>query len=285
LVMAFALAVVALPARAELQWSDNSFRFWYGTSFAEPANGNAVAKSVLTYTHADGYKLGSNFFNIDALYSNEKDVANNGPTPAPANTTVGAVEFYATYRHTLSLNKVTGSKTFAFGPIRDIGIDAGLDANTKNTAFASRKLMPVVGASVAFNVPGFLNVSLLADKEWNYNGFAKKSAEFDVTPMVAASWGIPVYGPVSFEGFGVLNLPKGNDAAGVPTKTELLVRPRLMFDVGTLWGSRGYQLGVGYSYWLNKFGNDPHPSVGVNAGKTVRGTEESAVFGQVAIHL
>ena len=268
------LALAATPARAELQWSDNSFRYWYGSAFREPANPNNVAKSVVTFTHVDGYKWGGNFLNLNLLYSSLKD-------PVKGVSSEGAAEVYAIYRHTLSLNKVTSSKSFAFGPVRDLGIVAGVDANTKNHGFTARKIMPTAGLSLAFDVPGFLNVDLLANKEWGVNSVpvaAHKSVSFDPTLMVAAAWGIPVYGPVAFEGFGYVNLPKGKDGFNNDTKTEVQLHPKLMVDVGTLWGSKGYQLGVGYQYWLNKFGND-------HSRDASGGSEEMAVFGEVAIHL
>ena len=87
-----------------------------------------------------------------------------------------------------------------------------------------------------------------------------------------------MYGAVAFEGFASVNLPKGKDGFNRDTVTELLVHPRVMFDAGTLFGTKGYQLGVGYEYWLNKFGNN-HKAVGVT------GAEQATVVLEAAIHL
>ncbi len=269
------LAVAAMPARAELQWSDNEFRFWYGSAFREPANPENVAKSILSFTHVDGFKFGSNFLNLDLLYSNTRDPVQGAGAQV---TSVGAAEVYAVYRNTLSFNKIGNTKTFSFGPIRDVGVVLGVDANTKNHGFSARKIMPIGGLGLAFNVPGFLNLQFLANKEWAVNGILGKSVEFDLTPTFAASWGIPVYGPVEFDGFATLNLPKGKDGFGNDTATEVLLHPKLMVDVGTFWGSKGYQIGVGAQYWMNKFGND-------HSKDATGGSEEKAVFGEVAIHL
>jgi hypothetical protein len=101
--------------------------------------------------------------------------------------------------------------------------------------------------------------------------------EFDPTVMFTTAWGVPLGSlPLSFEGFANVNLPKGKDGFGADTKTEVLVHPKVMFDVGTLWGSKGYQLGAGYEYWLNKFGNDHNKVVGA---------KESTVFVEAAVHL
>src|SRR5262249_35629109 len=157
---------------------------------------NDVAKLVLTFNHVDQYKWGGNFLNIDMYYSE----SSSGDSVHGLNnvSTVGSVEVYLSYRHTLSLNRTTGSKAFTLGPlVRDLGIVLGTDLNTRNDAHSSRKIMPVAGLGVEFNVPGFLNLNLLLFKEWNVNAIAGRSLEYDLTPTFSVGWGIPVFGPVS----------------------------------------------------------------------------------------
>lgn len=272
LVTFVASALMATPARA-LEWSDNAFRYWWSPAFTEPGINHNVAKHVISYTHVDGYKYGGNYLNIDFLYSN----SDSGDVVWGLNQikSAGSLEMYAVYRHSLSLNRITGTKMFTFGSVvRDVSIELGGDINTKNNSFASRKILPVAGVSVAFNVPGFLNVGILADKEWNTNAIVGKEITFDVTAMFTAAWGIPIYGPVSFEGFALANLPKGKDAFGADTKTEVLLHPKAMVDLGYFFGSKGYQIGAGWEYWLNKFGSD----------QSVPGCLQSAVFLEAALH-
>jgi len=284
------VAALAAPSAQALDWSDTSFRYWYGSNFKEPGvgtgQGTDVAKNILSFTHVDGWKYGGNFLNVDMLIS-----AGGANLDTAVNSRDGATEVYAVYRTHLSLNKVTGSKTFAFGPIRDILIETGIDLNTKNTGFAPHKIMPVLGPTFELAVPGFWSISVFAEKEWNNNGFAHVLSDgtvdfanggnvaFNVTPMFATAWGIPVFGlPLSFEGFGSVNLPKGKDGFGNETKTELLFHPKVMWDVGSAWGSpkSGYKLGVGWEYWVNKFGNDHN---------AVPGALASTPFIEAAIHL
>lgn len=271
--LALAALLAASPAAAA-EWQDNALGYRWGATFREPgvvdANGKAkdVAKSILSFTHVDGYKYGGNFLSIDYLVSSKADRAVGGAE--------GAVEVYAVYRTDLSLNKVSGTQAFAFGPIRDVSIEAGVDLNTKNTAFASHKVMPVVGPVFAFAVPGFLNVGLLAAREWNNNGIVGKHVRFDTTGILATSWGIPV-GPVTFAGFGNVVLPKGKDGFGAKTKTEVLLHPKVLVDVGSFFGwKHAVEAGVGYEYWLNKFGND-HAKV--------KGALANTPFVEVAAHL
>ncbi len=64
--------------------------------------------------------------------------------------------------------------------------------------------------------------------------------------------------PLSFEGYGSLTGPKGNDGFGQATRTEFLFHPKLMVDVGALAGTKKetYLAGIGWEYWHNKFGAD-----------------------------
>jgi nucleoside-specific outer membrane channel protein Tsx len=267
---------------AHAQFQDNSIRYWYGSDFREPDTnkGQNISKNILSFTHVDGgYKLGNNFLNIDLLKSNHTDPANNAPT-------AGATEVYIVYRHDVSLNKITNSKKFTFGPVKDVLITGGVDLNTKNTTFAPGKRMPVFGPTFALKVPkGFWDVSLLWDKEWNNNGiplsFVNHAVVFKSAAMVTTAWGVPLFkigkAPLSFEGFGLLNSTKGKDGFGNGTKPETLLHPKLMYNVGSLFGEKhNYSVGVGYEYWNNKFGNDNHANPGSCA---------HAPFVEVALHL
>jgi len=258
----FALAVALFATSGSaLEWSDNSFRWSIGWAYREPGIGTLdkqqdISKQIISFTHVDGYKWGSQFLNIDMLISDTKDPA--------AGSVQGATEVYAVYRNTFSLNKISGTKTFTFPAVRDLGVVAGLDISTKNTAFAPHKVMPVLGLQLSFDVPGFLNFGILASKEWNNNGFAHNgvfgsggNVDFKVAPIFSASWGIDLFKTgAEFEGFANLVLAKGKDGFGGDTKAETLVHAKLTYDLGTLFDSKGYVIGAGYEYWNNKFGND-----------------------------
>jgi len=279
-----ALALAAPAANATL-WQDNSIHYWYGTAFAEPGIGTYdsagnptgdtnISKNVISFTHASGYTHGGNFLNIDFLWSGPKDPV-NGTGSTPINQ--GALEVYAVYRHHLSLNSFIASKPFEAGPLRDLNFTFGADFNTKNTTFAPEKMLPLGGLELSFAVPGFLNIGAFVAREWDTNGFANKAVTFDYTLRVDAAWHIntPV-GALSFQGFASVVLPKGKDGFGGDTVTEILLHPKLMYDVGTLFGDKGYEVGVGWQYWLNKFGNDH---------SKLPGCAESAAFVEAAIHI
>src|SRR6185437_14386635 len=82
----------------------------------------------------------------------------------------GALEVFGTYRGTLSFNHLSGTETFRVGPLRDLSLYVGGDANTKNTAFDPRQRDIVAGLQLAFDVPVYLDVAAAFYKEWNHNG-------------------------------------------------------------------------------------------------------------------
>lgn len=261
-----AAAVLAAGPLQAADWSDTSLGYRYGNQFAEPFNPNDIAKNIFNLNHASGYKYGSNFFNADFLMSDNKD-------PAGAGSTNGAQEAYVVYRHTLDLEKLMGSP-FKFGPVRGVGVTAGFDWNTKTDAgYNSKKRMLVIGPTLMVDVPGFLNVSLLGLWESNapYNTFSKTSTprySYDPHVMLTAAWGIPLGKDTgfSFEGFANFIASKGKNEFGAETAAETNIDAQVMYDLGSLMGSKGRaKVGLEYQYWKNKFGNDHNGPAGSGA--------------------
>ena len=260
-----AIATFTIAAHAA-DWSDTSIGLRAGDSFAEPFNPNDVRKTIVNLNHASGYKYGSNFFNVDLLMSDSKD-------PAGAGSTNGAAEVYIVYRHTLDLAKLSG-RPMQFGIVRGVGLTAGFDVNTKTDAgYNSKKRMLVAGPTLMIDVPGFLNVGLLALWESNapYNTFTKVTTaryNYDVHPMLTAAWNIPLGkdSGFSFEGFANFIASKGKNEFGVDTAAETNIDAQVMYDVGALAGAKGkFKVGLEYQYWKNKFGNNSGGAAGKGA--------------------
>ena len=259
-----ALLTAAFATQAA-DWSDTSLSYRYGTKFAEPFNKEDITKNIVNLSHASGYKYGSNFFSADLLMSNSKD-------PAYAGASTGAQETYVVYRHTLDIGKVSG-QSFKFGPLRGLGFTAGFDYNTKDDAgYNSKKRMLVAGPTVMFDVPGFLNVSVLQLWESNapystfsHTGVARYS--YDPHPMLTASWGIPLGAGFSFSGFGNYIAAKGKNEFGVGTKPETNIDMQLMYDLSPVVGAANntFKVGLEYQWWKNKFGNNASGAAGKGA--------------------
>jgi hypothetical protein len=238
-------------------WSDTYIGWRYGTSFAEPFETNDISKNIFNLNHVSGYKYGTNFFNVDMLLSDSKD-------PSGPDSASGARETYIVYRNTLSYSKISGNKV-ALGPARDFGLQFGFDWNTKDDAgYNSKKQMLVVGPTVSLDVPGFLDVGILEFFESNApcNDFANPPScvpryHYSPHPALSLAWGIPLGStPLLFKGYGLFIASKGTNEFGQPTAPE--THFEVMLDLGKVTGGtlNGFNIGVEYEYWQNKFGND-----------------------------
>ena len=251
-----------------------------GLALGPPAH---IQKNIAALTHVDAYKYGTNFLNVDFLSSDGADPA--APFTIPG-TGMGALEIYALYRGSISGNAVTNSKSFAFGPIKDVSLGFGGDINTKDTLFAPRKRDLVIGPQFSFDVEGFLTIEVNAYKEWNHNFFSSTDttyASFNVVPEFEVTYLQPldkyVGIPLSFGGFANVVLPKGSGGVGPfnDTRTEFLTANRLTLDISKYVGFKTHvvDIFVAHKYWLNKFG--------VNHN-TLNGAVENTFVAGAAIH-
>jgi nucleoside-specific outer membrane channel protein Tsx len=258
IIAAGAAALMLLSGVAQAaDWSDTAISYRYGTRFAEPFNGADISKHIFALTHASGYKYGSNFFNVDLLQSDKND-------PASLTQTSGAQEAYVVYRHTLDIGKLRG-RDVKWGAIRGVGATFGFDWNTKNdVGYNSRKRMLVAGPTLMWDVPGFLNTSVLLLRESNAPSGAfppistvRDRYTYDTHPMLSANWAIPVAAGWSFEGYVNFIASKGRDEVGNATGAETNLDMQLMYDIGTQFGQpkNRFRVGLEYQFWNNKFGN------------------------------
>jgi nucleoside-specific outer membrane channel protein Tsx len=138
LLFAVALTLTATQAWAQ-GFSDTSMGVRDGPWVANPGGEKGsrdVNKLIVNLAHFDVWDYGTNFFNVDILFSNPNEPALNSGN--------GSTEFYAVYRAQLSPDKIFGLNT-KFGPFTAINFEIGGDAEAENTAFAPDKKLFVVG--------------------------------------------------------------------------------------------------------------------------------------------
>ena len=249
--------LLTCAAAGAADWSDTSISWRYGTRFAEPFNPEHIKKHIFALTHASGYKYGSNFFNVDLLQSDKTD-------PASLTQNEGAQEAYIVYRHTLDIGALRGTE-MRYGPVKGVGLTLGFDWNTKNdVGYNSRKRMLVAGPTLMWDVPGFLNTSLLVLRESNAPSGAFPPISnvngrytYDTHAALSVTWGIPVAERLSFEGYGMFIAAKGQDEVGNGTGAETNIDMALMYDLGSHFGQpkKRFRVGLEYQFWNNKFGN------------------------------
>jgi opacity protein-like surface antigen len=238
-------------------WSDTALSWRHGSAFREPFNPSNIRKDIFALTHTSGYKYGVNYFNLDLLQSDHND-------PGSLTQRSGAQEAYVVYRHTLDIGKVMGQE-LTYGYVKGVGATIGFDWNTKNdVGYNSRKRMLVIGPTLMWDVPGYVNTSILLIRESNAPSGAfppisqvSDRYSYDTHPMLSASWGIPVAEGWSFEGYLNFIAAKGRDEVGNGTGAETNLDMELMYDVGRHFNQPKNRFRVGFEYqlWNNKFGN------------------------------
>jgi hypothetical protein len=269
--------------------NDNSMSSSYVFKGAVPGTG-FTPKYVVNFTHFDVWAYGTNFFTIDYLK------ATKGGTPGvPVNTPgfggpaapcdnplyggpqvcPGFTEIYGLFRSTLGWNQIFNTKAFAAGLLTNIEFVWGADANTDNTTLGSAKRDIVGGLQFDFSAPykGFLNVAVMAYKEWQHDGFGAANVfgynpsgkvDFDTTWAIEALYVqplgfLPPSVPLTFKSFTFVHGPKG---AGEPVvaerTTEYMTQQTLSLDVGQMAIGKPnmFSAWVSYRWWKNKFGID-----------------------------
>jgi hypothetical protein len=271
--------------------NDNSVSFTWYPSATDPGvpggniagNSNAFNKFVGTATHFDVWEYGTNFLNIDILKSDNNDPVNGQFSPRGP----GAVEMYAFGRSTLGLNQLTHSKMFSSFLFKNIGFEFGGDINTENNQLGPLKRDIVIGAQFELNLPGTVNFSVLAYKEWNNNNFYtvpglySGETEFQWIPRLELLIKEPLTfmpWPVAWQNITNVNFPKGSgisqgqlnalcasvggcsgsNAFSAFSKTEVWEDNRLTLDASKLWFDKPgiWDVYAGYRLWYNKFGTD-----------------------------
>ena len=269
LILAAALMVTATQAWAQ-GFSDTWGGVRDGWSASNPgAPSNAarnVNKIIANVGHFDVSDYGTDFFSVDALFSNANEPAYAIGT---GNSGGGSTEFYALYRGQFSPDKIFGINT-KFGPITGINLEIGGDAEAEDTQFAPDKKALVIGPNFNIALPaGFLNIGVHAYHEWNNNGFCMNmcnkpggAISFDTTAEFEFVWLYSFKGltglPLDFKGFMNVVLPKGKTGFGSQTKTEVLARPTISLDLGSMLFNKPHKPDVYFmvELWENKFGND-----------------------------
>jgi hypothetical protein len=239
-------------------YNDTYIGFRYSDDLYFPGSAEKVKQKIGFLTTAGTFAYGKYVFNVDYLVSDE-----NNPE---AGGTRGAQETYSVGRVDFSASRVLGHPV-GFGIFRDFGVTTGFEFSSKNDAFENRARMLVLGPSVQFAVPrGYWNAMIGWRTESNYNGIVHRDVDYDTAAHAESSWLIPFnLGPAStvFKGFITATGPKGKDGFHVETRTEVLARMSLLFDIGALAGHpRTFYAGPGYEYWHNMFGTSADENVG-----------------------
>lgn len=242
-------------------FADDSLTYVFGPDYHNPfvasprqPDGADISRHAIEFKHVDAWKYGHNLIELQIKKSSTVEPASGGGD--------GALGLYGIFRFGLGINRLAGRPVIALGPLRDIDLEAGMNVESKNSAYAPQERTLFLGPNLQFRVgQGFVNVGVHLRKEWNHNGNVGKVERYRANLNIAPVWRIPFrigVARLAFEGFADFNTAKGKDGGGHETKAEFITRPQLKIDLGPIVGGRlrVAELGVGFEYWHNTFGKD-----------------------------
>jgi hypothetical protein len=205
-----------------------------------PFTGTNSWTPIVTIQHFSTNPLGDLYFFIDF----ENDGGKDGYQDRDAYG-----EFYAYFSSAKILGLTYG------GPVRDIGLTAGVNAGVESHFRAY-----VPGAYVDWNVPGFLAFrTLFTAYIDDSSGRFGKAGKTDNSWQATLVWAYPFEignQLFSFEGFAEYTPRSRNYTYGTKLHDWILAEPQLRWDAGNaIWGEKGrFYLGTEYHYWRNKLG-------------------------------
>jgi len=228
LLASLALATLSSPAHAA-DWSTTNVQLLHGSSYANDFGIDDKAKTVFTLEHANGWKYGDNFFFVDV----------SNPTSSNTN-------HYAEFSPRLSIGKITGVDT-KFGFVKDVLISGTWELGDGVRAY-------LLGVGLALDIPHFAFADFNLYSRTSHRDFA--AAQTDRGYQITLDWLLPFkIGSAScaFEGF--LDYAWGEGGGSSPKEDNLITAPRLLVDVGSLYGKpNNVQVGIEYQMWRSKFG-------------------------------
>ncbi|MCK7594110.1 hypothetical protein [Pseudomarimonas salicorniae] len=220
------------------------------------AGGGTAQTRILTLQNATRWEKFESFGFLDLVNDDRRDGFNDG-------------DFYTELYLGGGFGRLTG-RSFAFGPLKDIGWVAGLNHGHDAKVW---KYLP--GLRLYWNVPGFafLNTDLTAYID-DSRGVAAGGAPAQTDSyMVDVSWARPItLGDQRFAVQGHIEyIGSRRNQFGAKVSHWILAQPQLRWDLGHAlgWPPGRLQVGIEYQYFRNKLG-DPN-------------TDESAVQALVVV--
>ncbi|NCO69099.1 MAG: DUF5020 domain-containing protein [Acidobacteria bacterium] len=216
--VAVVIMLILVPGMAIAQsWGVTGVQLLHGRDFKLGAD----ERDILTFEHASGWQLGSNFFFFDVT-----------------SPFAGDTDIYGEWYSRLSWNKL-GLRREGSGVLQDVSFAASINAGQGFRAY-------LAGVTLHLRIPGFTfaDVDVMAYDD---------RSDGDVTYIVTPAWDVPfkiAAAACRFRGFADLI-----GAEGVRSQ-QLLTQPQVLVDLGSLAGGARdrFFAGVEYQYWHNKYG-------------------------------
>ena len=159
--------------------NDNSVSFTYYPNATDPGvsggsnvvpggnfgQGNTFGRYVGSLDHFDVWQYGTNLIHLDLEQYGSQDPIQGTPGA------VGSREVFGFYQGTLGFNELTHTKAFSTWFTKDVSLFFDIDAGMQDDFLNQQLTKYSPGLQFALNLPGVVNVSVAAYKEFTHNSF------------------------------------------------------------------------------------------------------------------
>lgn len=209
-------------------WQSTKVEVHRGYNYIHPfaPDGTEYDATIISFSHANGWKYGDNFFWFDVIREDEVD---------------SKVSIYGEFAPRISIFKIAKSdrseKLF-----QELTIAGMIE-------FAPRDFVYLYGLGTSLKIPGF--------DYFNLNAYIRDDANIDgITFMLNSSWALPFeLGPVGFMFDGFVDIAGREGKDGVKVEPFVITQPALLLDIGNFWQKPNHlYLGSEVEIWYNKLG-------------------------------
>lgn len=221
------ISLVSMQMVSAADWSSSNIQLLHGTNYQL----GEAERTILTFEHSNKWSHGDNYFFVDITEPNGKGTTH-----------------YAEFAPRLSVSKLSGWDA-SHGIIKDTYIAASIEMGDGNHAH-------LLGIGTSLDLPGFSYANINFLRRESYRDWLTEDT--DSGWQLTLTWGLPFTIKESkwlFEGF--LDYAFSEDGGSSPKADNMITAPRLLLDVGHLWGTPDQLFaGLEHQVWRNKFGVD-----------------------------
>jgi hypothetical protein len=159
--------------------NDTSVSFTYYSNATDPGvagssnivpggiagQGNTFARYEGSIDHFDVWRYGTNFIHAAFMQYGPQDP--NSGIPG----TAGSREFFGFWDGTLGFNELSNSKTFSTWFTKDVSLFLEVNGGEQDNFLAEQTTKFAPGLQFTLNLPGTVNLSITAMKEYTHNSF------------------------------------------------------------------------------------------------------------------
>ena len=127
--------------------------------------GNTFARYTGSIDHFDVWQYGTNLIHLDLEQYGSQDPIQGTPGA------VGSREVFGFYQGTLGFNELTHTKAFTTPLTKDVSLFFDIDAGMQDDFLNQQLTKYSPGLQFTLNLPGVVNVSVAAYKEFTHNSF------------------------------------------------------------------------------------------------------------------